>query len=224
MDLMAEKYGEIPKLFTVKWWGYFWEYYKLHTIIIAVILLLAGSTVYSVVTAPKYDFNVSYAGEYDLIDKNAEILRKRLSEFVTDTDGDGKDGVALNRISFVDGMEDPQLEYALIVRMQLEFTDNNSILFIFDDTKAPYYIGVPETDGAFLEVSQWLDGEVSDDRLYMLDEKAYALSLKGSKLLEECGIKSDNLYIAVRNYKQEPDEELKEKIADAKNIANAIVK
>ena len=221
---MAEKYGEIPKLFTKKWWEYFWDYYKIHTIVIAVIVLLAGTTVYQSVTDPEYDFNALYAGEYDLIDENAEILRQRMSEFVTDTDGDGKDGVALNRISFVNGTEDPQVEYVSAMRMQLEVTDENSILFIFDDTKAQYFIGTSEMDGAFLEVSQWLDGEVSEDRLYISEEKAYAVNLKGSKLLEECGINSDNLYIAVRNYIEEPDEELKEKIADAKNIANAIVK
>ena len=221
---MAEKYGEIPKLFTKKWWEYFWDYYKIHTIVIAVIVLLAGTTVYQSVTNPEYDFNALYAGEYDLIDENAEILRQRMSEFVTDTDGDGKDGVALNRISFVNGMEDTQFEYVSAMRMQLEVTDENSILFIFDDTKAQYFIGTSEMDGAFLEVSQWLDGEVSEERLYISEEKAYAVNLKGSKLLEECGINSDNLYIAVRNYIEEPDEELKEKIADAKNIANAIVK
>ncbi len=221
---MAEKYGEIPKLFTKKWWEYFWDYYKIHTIVAAVIILLTGTAVYQSVTAPKYDFNVLYAGEYDLIDENAELLRQRMSGFVTDTDGNGKDGVALKRISFVNGMDAPQVEYASIMKMQLEFTDDNSILFIFDDTKAQFYIGTSEMDGAFLEVSQWLDGEVGEDRLYISDDKAYAVSLKGSKLLEECGINSDNLYIAVRNHIEEPHEELKEKIADAKNIANAILR
>ena len=221
---MAEKYGEIPKLFTKKWWEYFWDYYKVHTIVVLFVLMMAGVTIYQAATAPDYDFNVAYAGAYNLVDENAELLRQKMSEYVTDSDGDGKDGVAFNRISFVEGMEDPQVEYASITRMQLEVTDENTVLYIFDDTKASYYIGIPEMDGVFLETGEWLDSEISEDRLYMSDGKAYAVSLKGSKLLEECGINSDNLYVAVRNYVEEPDGQLKEKIADAKNIANAIVK
>ena len=27
-DLMAEKYGDMPKRFTKKWWEYFWDYYN----------------------------------------------------------------------------------------------------------------------------------------------------------------------------------------------------
>ncbi len=221
---MAEKYGEIPKLFTKKWWEYFWDYYKLHTIVTVIAILVVVITVYQSATAPKYDFNVLYAGEYDLIDENAELLRQKMSEFVTDSDGDGKDGVALNIISFVEGSEDPRVEYALITRMQLEVADENSILYIFDETKAPYYMGNPEMEGAFLEVSRWLDDEVGEDGIYLSDGKAYAVSLKHSKILKDCGINSENLYIAVRNHVKEPNEELKEKIADAKSIANAIIK
>ena len=221
---MAEKYGEVPKLFTKKWWEYFWDYYKIHTIVVLFVALMAGVTIYQYVTAPKYDFNVAYAGAYDLIDENAELLRQKMSEFVTDSDGDGKDGVAFNRIAFIEGMEDPQVEYATTMRMQLEITDENSILFIFDDTKSKYYVESSEMEGAFLEVGQWIDGDISEDRLYMTDGKAYAVSLKGSKIFEECGINSENLYVAVRDHIGDTDDELKEKIANAKNIANAIVK
>lgn len=220
---MAEKYGEIPKLFTKEWWEYFWDYYKLHTIVFAVIILVAVTTIWRIASAPRYEINALYAGEYDLSDESANLLSQKMTEFVTDSDGDGKDGVALNRIFFVNGVEDLKVEFSYIMKMQLELRDEDSLLFIFDDTKAQYYLGDPDMYGAFLEADQWLDGEIGEDRLYMSGDKCYAVSLKDSKLLEECGINSENLYIAVKNQLEEPDEELKEKIADAKNIANAIV-
>ena len=221
---MAEKYGEIPKKFTKKWWEYFWDYYKVHTIAILAIIIAVIVTIYQAVTAPQYEFNAFYAGEYDIPYENAEALRLKMSEFVTDSNGDGKDGVALNRISFNENTEDSQVMYASITKMQLEVTDKNTILYIFDDSKAQYYVGNPTMEGVFLEVKEWLFEDISDDRLYMADEKACAVSLKGSKFLEELGIDSENLYIAVRNHNEEIDEEMQEKIADAKNIANAIIK
>ena len=224
MDEFREERENLKNASFQKKWQYFWDYYKIHTFVVLFVILIAGVTIYQSVTAPNYDFNVSYAGAYNLVDENAELLRQKMSEFVTDSDGDGEDGVAFNRISFMEGNEDPQVEYASITRLQLEVTDKNSILFIFDETKAPYYIGVSEMEGVFLESGEWLEGEIGEEELYISNGKAYTVSLKGSKILEECGINSDNLYVAVRNYAEEPDDELKEKIADAKNIANAIVK
>ena len=189
---------------------------------IAVIITLVV-TIYQAVTAPQYDFNVSYAGEYDIPYENAQMLRSRLSEYVTDSDGDGKDGVLINQISFVEGTEDPQIESAKVTRMYLEITDENSILFLVDESKARYFFGDGELQDAFLETDEWLQGEVSEDRLYTAYGKPYAVKLKGSKIFEECGINSENIYVAIRSYNDEIDEEMQEKIADAKNIANAII-
>lgn len=221
---MAEKYGEIPKRFTKKWWEYFWDYYKVHTIATVAIIIAVVAIIYQAVTAPQYEFNVSYAGEYDIPYESAEALRLKMSEFVTDSNGDGKDGVQLNQISFLENIEDPQVIYTSVTRMQLEVTDQNSILYIFDDTKAQYYVESPAMEGVFLGVEEWLFEDVSEDRLYVTGEKACAVSLKGSKFLEECAIDSQNLYIAIRSHNDDLDEEMQEKIADAKNIANAIIK
>ena len=86
-----------------------------------------------------------------------------------------------------------------------------------------YMIDTPEMEGAFLPVDQWLGIEVDDEKLHMSNGTAYAVKLNGSKMLENHKINSDNLYIGVRNYSEELSDEMKEKIADAKRIANAIV-
>ncbi len=220
---MAEKYGEIPKLFTKKWWEYFWDYYKYHAIVVLAVLLIAGVTIYQSATAPQYEFNVSYSADNYLLDESVAVLRNKMSEFVTDSDGDGKDGVYVNQIVFVEGGEDPKVEYTMISRLQLEIIDENTIVYIFDANKAKHLINNESMDGAFLETDEWLTSNVNDERLYTSDGKAYAVKLNGSKFLEECGISSDNLYIAVRSHYADVDEEMQEKIADAKNIANAIV-
>ena len=220
---MAEKYGEIPKLFTKAWWEYFWDYYKWHTIAALAIVLIAGVTVYHKITEPKYDFNISYSAAYSINDESEMKFREKLAEFVTDSDGDGKDGVAINQITFIEGTQEPQVEYTMITRLQLEITDKNTLLYIFDDSKARYLIDNPSMEGAFLEATEWLETQTDDEKKLQSNGKAYAVRLDGSKILKDCGINSENLYIAVRNHTEDIDDETKEKIADAKSIANAII-
>ncbi len=220
---MAEKYGEVPKRFTKKWWEYFWDYYKVHTIITLIVLVAVIYTVNLYVTAPEYEFNVAYSAESNIPQGEEELFRQKLSKFVTDSDGDGKDGVAIIQNSFISGMEDPQMERMMITRMQLEMTDEDTIVYLLSEDKLKYMIDAPEMEGAFLPVDEWLDTEIDDNKLYMSNGKAYAVRLNGSKMLENYNINSDNLYIGVRNYSEELSDEMKEKIADAKRLANAIV-
>ena len=220
---MAEKYGEVPKLFTKAWWEYFWDYYKWHTIVVLSIILAIGITIYQKVTAPKYNFNLYYTADFSISDESEMALKEKMSEFVTDSDGDGKDGVSISQMAFIEGSQDPQYEYTMVMRLQLEVTNDDTILYIFDKNKAQYLVDSETMEGAFVETKEWLDSDVEEERLYTRDGKAYAVNLGGSKIMEECGIDSDNLYIAVRNYYDDIDDELKEKIADAKRIANAII-
>ena len=220
---MAEKYGEVPKRFTKKWWEYFWDYYKIHTIVVLVILVAVIYTVHHYVTAPEYEFNIAYSAQMNIPSEEEEQFREILCEFVTDSDGDGKDGVGIIQNSFVPGMEDVQVENVMITRMQLEMTDDDTIVYIFSEDKLKYMTDAPEMEGAFLPVDRWLSIDVDDEKLHMTNDNAYAVRLNDSKMLENCKINSDDLYIGVRNYNGELSDEMKEKIADAIRMANAIV-
>ncbi len=221
---MAEKYGEIPKRFTKKWWEYFWDYYKIHTIVSALVIMVAGSTVYNIITAPRYDFNVVYSGKANMPKEQVEKLREKLSVFVTDSDGDGKDGVDIRQNTFIEGLGDVSVAQTMIMRMQLEATDKDSIIYIIDKSNLRYMVDDPSMEGMFKTVDKWTENEVEEDKLYRFNGQAYAVNLKDSKILRECEILSDDLYVAVRDYRVEQDDEMKEKIADAINIANAIAK
>ena len=220
---MAEKYGEIPKRFTKKWWEYFWDYYKIHTFVILFIAIVVISTVYSVVTAPEYDFNVVYSGKDNMPVEQVEMLKEKLSLFVTDSDGDGKDGVEIRQNTYIEGLDDASVAQTMIMRMQLEATDQDSIVYLINEANLCYMIDAPEMERVFKPVEEWLENETQEDKLYKFNGQAYAVKVNESKILAECGILSDDLYLAVRDYLVEQDDEMKEKIADAINIANAIM-
>lgn len=218
---MAEKYGVVPKRFTKAWWEYFWEYYKWHTIVILTLAAVFAVCVYQAVTKPEYYFTVSYAGEFYLSDEQEARLSEKLSSFVNDEED--CDGIALNQVAFVEENEDPQALYTKITRLQLEVTNEETMIYIFDADKAKYYIESESMDGAFLTAEEWLNTEIDDDRLIGKDGKTYAVRLDDSGFLKECEIDGKDLYIAMRNHTPEEAEKLKEKISDAKSIANTIL-
>ena len=77
---MAEKYGTIPPKFTREWWKYFWDYYKVHTIVTVILVAAVALTVYSKATAPKYDLTLCYAGASVLNEQTEEAIRKEASK------------------------------------------------------------------------------------------------------------------------------------------------
>ena len=135
---MAEKYGTIPKRFTKAWWEYFWEYYKIHTIVIAFIIIAVAITVYQVKTTPKYDLNLSYAGEMYLSDEMVSAIQDKLSEVIDDLDRNGEKKTGINQCVFTENDEDLQFTQAMITKLQLEFVTDESMLCDFSEDKAKY--------------------------------------------------------------------------------------
>lgn len=73
---MAEKYGTIPKRFTKDWWSYFWDYYKVHTLVTVGIIAAIIITIIQVRSTPKYDLYVTYVGDMYLTDEKQAAFRK----------------------------------------------------------------------------------------------------------------------------------------------------
>ncbi|MBQ3037750.1 MAG: hypothetical protein IJD30_01090 [Clostridia bacterium] len=220
---MAEKYGTIPKKFTKAWWEYFWEYYKVHTIVSAVVVVAVVSTIYGVLTAPKYDFYMTYAtGGYidnDSVNKVGEVL----SEYIEDTNQNGEKLVSSSCYTFSDGEQDAQYLSTMITKLHLDFVVDEVMLFVFSEDKTKYYFDSNSLSGAFKPVGEWVTDKNSDLKTYSFYGEEYAVSLENSKVLKDAGIKCDDLYVAVRAYETD-DEEVKSRMRSAIAVANELIK
>ena len=87
---MAEKYGTIPKKFTKECWSYFWGYYKVHTIVTIILVVAVASSIYSKVTAPKYDLTLGYVGNALIDEATEEKIKKEAGLLSTDVNKDGE--------------------------------------------------------------------------------------------------------------------------------------
>ena len=193
---MAEKYGTIPKRFTVEWWKYFWYYYKWHTIATAFVLFMIGSTIHSCVTAEKFDLNILHMGNISFGDDNSAAVELALEEFIEDIDQNEEKNISLVSMAYSGEQQNAEYDMAIQTKFYLSFQDDNSYVYLLDADMCADMAQNNTLQDFFLPLSEWgIDVEAN-----IPTEKGgeYALSLEGSKILEENGCNSKNLCIMIK--------------------------
>lgn len=219
-----EYYGEKPKRFTKKWWQYFWDYYKWHTIAIVFVIVCVVVTVVEVKTQEKYDGSLVTVGRVVLTDELSDKLEENIEEAIDDIDQNGEKSILVEQLTFSDDDADVQYSSAMKMKYDLKLQTDESFAFIMDKTQLERSLASPDTDGCFATVTEWLEESVEEDDIFMYDKKPYAVNLKNSKLLKDMGLNGESVY-AVLRYNYKPDkEELKLQFENAKKILNALSK
>lgn len=216
---MAEKYGTIPKRFTKDWWSYFWDYYKVHTLVAVGIIAAIIITIIQVRSTPKYDLYVTYVGDMYLTDEKQAELSEKLSAQIDDIDGDGKKSVGISQYIFSeDDIEgNPQYFQAIITKVQLTFLNDDSMLFIFNDKNSNYLFQSDNLEGAFSPVSEWTDTSgIDKDRLFASSGSVYGVQISDSVF--DSGI-NEKLYAAVRTPRSDSDEGGKARAETSRELA-----
>lgn len=204
---MAERYGEVPPKFTKAWWGYFWMYYKwpvLGTVLAAIIIIV---TIVQCAGKEKYDLIVNFCTSEMYNSEVTENVEKSLAEYTEDADGNGESNVFFQQITFYNDSVNAEMDYTLQMKHDMELTADYSFLYIYDKAEADIMFARDEIDNVYVDPTEWAGDAMNDGRevLYSKAGKACAVSLAGSKYLEEMGIKSDDLYVAVRMDYSEKD-------------------
>ena len=104
----------------------------------------------------------------------------------------------------------------MATKLQLEFTSEDTMLFIFDETKKEYLFN-ENLDGAFMNVKDWTNGKIADELLFYNNDIPYAVRLDNSHILNGFTVPSESIYVALRaNIKDSNDKafELSKKIAN----------
>ena len=181
-----EVYGTKPKMFTKDWWEYFWMYYKWHTL---AILFIAGVTAVSAVQCaqtPKYDLQADFISETFFSDEQKTALEQLMCDHIGDASGNGKNEAFVLSLNMAN-TEDVQMNQAMQTKLFLEQGYSESYVFI--GTKN--YIDWLASAEMFTPVSEWTQGETGN-----------YVSLAGCRALENIGIDTADLYIAVRSVRE----------------------
>lgn len=228
-----EKYGTVPKRFTKGWWEWFWEYYKIHVLAGAFVLLLAGVTIYQAVTKPHYDITVTYMGECSANESQLEQIDTELETVVPDVNGNGKTDVFFQVLTSgsqtqtsVGTSNDAEYTMAIETKKMFELQMGDSFVFVTNKAQMDGWYANELAQDMFTESDSWLTEEnKSCERAEGLGEK-YFVKVPNTSIFSEVGFATgEDLYVAVRVIRENEDKEQAEKIQSASfDAANYILR
>lgn len=193
-----EVYGTKPKRFTKEWWGYFWDYYKWHTIGGAFAGFLIITSCVQCATQTKYDLQIDYISEYGLTQESEAALTELASQATQDITGNGKTEVFVMNLNMMQ-TQDVQMTQAMQTKLMVEMGYSEGYAFIM--TKQ--YADLMAEQGVLMPTSEWA-GEYKND--------GYVVSLAGCSALSNIGIDAagNDLYIGITALRdKEIEDELK---------------
>lgn len=197
---MAEHYGVKPKMFTKEWWQYFWMYYKWHTIsILFVVMLIAvGISECSKIVDP--DLGIVYFGSAHYDDAAWAEVNGALAEDMQDINNDDEVNISCMHLPFLDDEEFAQENYVSTVKYIASFSEKTNYIYICDKDELERNALKDIDNMPYYTTDLWLDVDMEEGKLYRAEDgKAYAVSLKDSKLLKDAGIYCEGLYLLMKN-------------------------
>lgn len=198
---MAEVYGVKPKAFTKEWWPYYWMYYKWHTISAVLVIVCVVVTIVQCTNKEKYDATVNYAGAGYISEETLDELEIAFEELIEDVDGNGEPNVYIQQLNMSANDTNPEMTMALQTKHDISFSENTNHLYIYDKAQAELIMGREYSAELFVSVDEWYIGEYDDSAVIKNDDGVpLAISIKDSKLFDEYGINSDDMYIAIKLY------------------------
>lgn len=190
-----EVYGVKPKKFTKEWWGYFWYYYKLHTLGGAFAAFLIIVTCVQCATQTKYDLQIDFISEYGLMTEREQALEELACANIEDVTENGKTEAFVMNLD-MSNTQDAQMVQAMQTKLMLEMGFSEGYVFIL--TKQ--YADMMVEQGALEPASVWTE-EYSGD--------GYTVSLAGCTALADLGIDAEaqELYIGVNSLREKNRED-----------------
>lgn len=223
---MAEKYGTIPKRFTPKWWEYFWDYYKWHTLAAMFAIFFVVSWAYSALTEEKFDLKIVHFGSTIFGDDNSASLTAELEKNIIDTDENGEKNIELINLELMDKVEImqasalEQYNQSMHAKFFMTFADEYTYIYLVDSASFEDLQLLGREDEFFLPIEEWgIDAQKNLPKDMGGD---YAISLFDNSTFEENGCSGDDLCILLKPCLVE-DERAKAAFESAKLVIEELI-
>ena len=207
-----EVYGVKPKRFTKKWWGYFWYYYKWHTVGVLFACVLIVTSFVECATQTKYDLQIDFITEHGITLEQEEMLAEVIEENIEDVTGNGEKEAFVLSLNMTEG--DAQMTQALTTKLFVELGYTESYVFIMSKK----YADMISEHGILENTDVWAGDMANDGQL---------ISLKECKLMPQMwfDMEVQDLYIGVLKVREEnKDNELElKKYENGKRFAQFLI-
>lgn len=213
-----------PKKFTVEWFRYIWDYYKVHMLVFLAVVVLAVIVIIDTVNTVQNDLNINYIATNVFPLQSGEQLVEMANARIEDVNNDEKQHVSFSQLNFTDEvLQDGNQIMTLENKRMILFASEDEMLYIFDEFMLKNSLDMPAAEGIFVPVQHWVTPENTNASFYEHKEGTYAASLADSKLLAQLGVESSDMYVVVRmNYFPE-NVELEKRYENCVAFANMLL-
>ncbi len=194
---MAERYGEIPKKFTVKWWSYFWTYYKWWVIAPLSIIIAVAFLLNSIWKMERYDVTLTYAGPHFFPNNHVEQISEEFGKLCADVNNDGEKLLTLANMTISDKEIDLEYKSSLLMSLQFALEEEEKYIFIIHKDFASRYLAQSAKDCRYAPLEQWLTADITGSETLSAYGNDYGILLDKSKIFEKwkCDLKDHYLLI-----------------------------
>ncbi len=141
----GEKIPETPKSKRQAWW----EYNRRIILLVGIVLVIAGFTVYNFVTTVRPDYNIALLTKYLFSSEALSDFGEHISEYGEDLNGDGKVVAYVSAFNFSTlstAVQDSPSLQASMVRFTADVSTGESMIFLHDEESFDF-INSTETGG-----------------------------------------------------------------------------
>ncbi len=193
---MEKDFSKYYKITEKEFWKNYWFYYRIHTIVGAIVLLLIISTIIGIVTRVNPDITVLHIGTGVFPDGQNAQVTSYLSEKTPDLNEDGKQVADFQTLLFNQEV-DPQMAFAAMTKADLEFAGGEFTIALVDESIAQRYINM----GVFQDLSSYVEnlGLSTEQLLYSEDGvQPLLVNIMDTQLVQESGYQGPDLYMGLR--------------------------
>ena len=194
---MAEKYGEIPKKFTSKWWSYFWTYYKWWVIVPVMLIVAVACLLTSIWKMERYDVTLTYAGPHFFPNNHVKQISKEFGVLCEDVNKDGKKLLTLANMTISDKDFDLEYKSSLLMSLQFALEEEEKYIFIIHKDFAERYLAQDAPRCLYAPINEWFTGDKSKYETLSAHGNDYGIGLDESDIFKKwnCDLKYHYLFI-----------------------------
>lgn len=192
---MADHFVKISEVPKEKRLQYFWDYYKVHTIVAIILVICVISIIKTTVFRTKEDSYILIAGQTSPVTSDVKInVQNYLANGEFDLNGDGK---SFHNVEFVmlkssesqkQSTMDAEVESVNLTKLTALFTTGNYVLQIVDETMAEVLI----QEGLVAKTDSF------EGKNYPEENGFVKIPVSDTKLKEAFGVSADKYFIIPR--------------------------
>ncbi len=205
---MEKDFSKYYKITDKEFWKNYWFYYRVHTIVGIIVILLVISTIVGIVTRVNPDIILLHIGTGVFPEDQNVQVESYLSEKTPDLNEDGRQVADFQTLLFNEEV-DPQMAFASMTKADLEFAGGEFTIALVDESIAQRYINME----VFQDLSNYVEklGLKPEQLQYSEDgSQPLLVNIMDTRLVQESGYQGPDLYMGLRIIPRdmEKDEEM----------------